>query len=148
MRPTHFDLSWEDNMLPWDHWKEKKHDSKRHSKDRTSTLMSRKLGFRHRGHKLDRKTKRSRQRAVNYTMLTIHSRTHHRLDTRRPGHPSKRPAWEASRQGRSKPPFNLWHKTNPPNFLFTVRVSNDAPLPQETVREIIDDFGWFPLEVQ
>jgi hypothetical protein len=38
-----------------------------------------------------------------------HSGTH-RLDGRRPSHPSKRPTREASKLGRSKPPFNLWHK--------------------------------------
>jgi hypothetical protein len=38
-----------------------------------------------------------------------HSRTL-QLDRRRPSHPSKRPTREASKLGRSKPPFNLWHK--------------------------------------
>ena len=37
---------------------------------------------------------------------------------RQPSRPPKRPTWEASRQGRSKPPFNLWHKSNPPHFFF------------------------------
>src|SRR6266849_562394 len=31
----------------------------------------------------------------------------HPLDSRRPSHPSKRPTREASKPGRSKPPFNL-----------------------------------------